>query len=80
MKGYSQLTLPQIYEMSALDKAGHSPSAIAIVVGIRRTTISRELKRNFSRTGYHPQAADSRAQQRRLLFLYSHLWVRLPFS
>ncbi len=65
MKGYRQLTLPQRYEISALDKAGHGPSAIAAVVGVHRTTISRELKRNHSRTGYHPQAADRRAQQRR---------------
>ena len=65
MKGYSQLTLPQRYEISALDKAGHGPSAIAAVVGVHRTTISRELKRNKSPNGYFPQAADRRAQQRR---------------
>ena len=65
MKGYSQLTLPQRYEISALDKAGHGPSAIAAVVGVHRTATSRELKRNHSRTGYHPQAADRCAEQRR---------------
>ena len=65
MKGYSQLTLPQRYEISALDKAGHGPIAIAAVVGVHRTTISRELKRNKRPNGYFPQAADRRAQQRR---------------
>ncbi len=61
MKGYSQLTLPQRYEISALHKAGHGPSAIAAVVGAHRTTISRELKRNKSPYGYYPQAADRHA-------------------
>jgi IS30 family transposase len=51
MKGYSQLTLPQGYEISALDKTGHDLSAIAAVVGVHRTTISRELKRNKSPNG-----------------------------
>jgi len=61
MKGYSQLTLPQRYEISALDKAGHGPIAIAAVVGVHRTTISRELKRNKRPNGYFPQAADRHA-------------------
>jgi len=65
MKGYSQLTLPQRYAISALYKAGHGPSVIAALVGVHRTTISRELKRNKSPHGYYPQAADRRAQQRR---------------
>ena len=65
MKEYSQLTLPQRYEISALHKAGQGPSQIAAIVGVYRTTISRELKRNKSPNGYFAQAADRRAQQRR---------------
>ena len=65
MNEYSQLTLPQRYEISALHKAGHGPSQIARIVGVHRTTISRELTRNQSRNGYFPQAADHRAQYRR---------------
>ena len=59
------MTLPLKYEISALYKAAHGPSAIAAVVGVHRTTISRDLKRNKSPNGYFPQAADCRAQQRR---------------
>ena len=61
---YSQLTLPQRYEISALHKAGQGPTQIARIVGVHRTTISRELKRNTSPNGYYPQAAHHRAQQR----------------
>ena len=65
MKEYSQLTLPQRYEISALHKAGQGPSQIAAIVGVYRSSISRELKRNKSPNGYFAQAADRRAQQRR---------------
>ena len=44
MKEYSQLTQSQRYEISALHKAGHGPRRIAEVVGVHRTTISRELE------------------------------------
>ncbi len=65
MKGkYTQLTQPQRYEISALYKAGQGPTQIAQIVGVHRTTISRELKRNKSPNGYYPQAAHQRAQQR----------------
>ena len=59
------MTQPQRYEISALHKAGHGPSQIAEVVGVHRTTISRELKRNKSPNGYFAQAADQRAHHRR---------------
>jgi IS30 family transposase len=65
MKEYSQLTLPQRYEISALHKAGHGRSQIARLMGVHRTTIARELKRNKSPNGYFAQAANQRAHQRR---------------
>ena len=52
MKEYNLLTLPQRYEISALYKADHSPSQIAQLVGVHRTTISRQLKRNTSPNSY----------------------------
>jgi transposase, IS30 family len=66
MKEYTQLTLPQRYQISALYKAGQGPTQIARFVGVHRTTISRELKRNQSANGYFAQAAHRRTQQRRL--------------
>jgi len=52
MKGYRQLPLPQRYEIFALKKAGHSQVAIADLVGVHASTVSRELRRNKSLTGY----------------------------
>jgi IS30 family transposase len=64
MKEYTQLTQPQRYEISALHKVGQGPTQIARIVGVHRTTISRELKRNQSPNGYYPQATHQRSQKR----------------
>ena len=65
MKEYTQLTQPQRYEISALHIVGQGPTQIARIVGVHRTTISRELKRNRSPNGYYPQAAHQRSKKRR---------------
>ena len=66
MKGYRQLTLSERYEIFALKKAGHSQMAIADLVGVHASTVSRELRRHKSPTGYYAQAAPRHARQRRL--------------
>ena len=66
MKGYRELTLLQIYQICALKKAGHSQVAIAGLVGVPASTVSRELRRNKSQTSYYAQAAHRQSQQRRL--------------
>jgi IS30 family transposase len=66
MKGYRQLTLSERYEIFALKKAGHNQVAIADLVGVHASTVSRALRRNKSQTGYYAQAAHRHAQQRRL--------------
>ena len=60
MRGYTQLTRDERYQIYALRKAGHSQKEIAEVLGRSPSTISRELRteqgieRLPSRTG--PQA------------------------
>ena len=76
MKGYRQLTLAQRYEIFALKKAGHSQVAIADLVGVDASTVSRELRRNKSPTGYYAQAAHRQAQQRRLHSRGPTKWTR----
>ena len=76
MKGYRQLTLPQRYEIFALKKAGHSQVAIADLVRVHASTVSRELRRNKSPTGYYAQAAHRQAQQRRLQSRGPTKWTR----
>jgi IS30 family transposase len=65
MRTYSQLTQEQRYQIYALKKIGHSRSEIAAVIGVHKSTVSRELKRNRGRCGYRPQQAHSMMMERR---------------
>ena len=42
----THLTLSQRYEIYHLKKQGFTQSSIAISIGVHKSTISRELKRN----------------------------------
>lgn len=64
-KKYFQLNLGQRYQLSALLKAGHASSFIAQQLGVHRSTISRELKRNSnSYKRYKPVLAQQFANDR----------------
>ena len=43
---YTQLAQEQRYQIYALMKAGHRQTEIAAVVGVQKSTISREVWRN----------------------------------
>lgn len=62
---YSQVTQEQRYQIKALLKMNHSQTQIARVVGVHRSTISRELKRNLGQRGYRPKQAHEFALERR---------------
>lgn len=64
MKNYEQLTEGQRYQISALKKAKHSLSYIANNIGVDKSTVSRELKRNTGQRGYRPKQAHEKAVQR----------------
>lgn len=51
MKHYKQLTLPQRYQISALLETGTKITQIAKIVGVNKSTVSRELKRNTPSRG-----------------------------
>ena len=65
MKTYKQLTLEQRYQISPLLKLGFSQTAIAKELGVDKSTIGRELRRNRSKRGYRPNYADKLAVGRR---------------
>lgn len=66
MKGYTQLTREQRYQIYVLWKNGFNQSEIAEEVGVHKSTISREMKRNALINGdYIPARAHERAQQRK---------------
>jgi len=65
MRTYRQLTQEQRYQIYALRKTGHSRLEIAAVIGVHKSSVGRELKRNHGKRGYRPQQAQSLAIERR---------------
>ena len=65
MRTYEQLTQEQRYQIYALKKMGHYQTEIAKCIGVDKSTISRELKRNHGQRGYRPKQAQSLAMSRR---------------
>ena len=65
MRGYTQLTRDERYQIYALRKAGHSQKEIAEVLGRSPSTINRELRRNKGLKGYRPEQAHRLAQNRK---------------
>jgi IS30 family transposase len=66
MKHYTQLTQIQRYQIYALKKAGHNQSEIADNIGVHKSTVSRELRRNKGLKGYRPKQASHLAIVRQL--------------
>ena len=62
---YTQLTREQRYQIKALLTMGHNQTQIAKVLGVHKSTISRELKRNRGQRGYRPKQAHEKALARR---------------
>jgi IS30 family transposase len=50
-KKYCQLTLAQRYEIASYLKVGKNQTEIAALIGVHRSTISREFKRNIPKRG-----------------------------
>ena len=64
MKSYIQLTEEKRYQIYAYMKAGHNQSETARLIGVDKSKVSRELKRNQGLRGYRPKQAHQRAGQR----------------
>ena len=81
MKQYTQLTEPQRYQISVLMKAGHNQIEIATLIGVHKSTISRELTRNRGLRGYRPRQAQLFRQARREASyrarIPTRLWTRV---
>ena len=55
MRSCTQLTLEQRYQIQALLKMGHPYQEIVQVVGVHKSTLSREVRWNQGRHSYRPQ-------------------------
>jgi IS30 family transposase len=63
---YNQLTQEQRYQIYALKKTGHTRTEIAEVIGVHKSTVSREVRRNRGGRGYRPQQAQQMTMERRV--------------
>jgi IS30 family transposase len=64
MRKYTQLTQGQRYQIYAFLKAGFYQTEIAFEIGVHKSTISREIKRNRGKKGYRPKQAHLMANER----------------
>jgi len=65
MRTYIQLTQEQRYQIKALLKTDFNQTQIAKAVGVNKSTLSRELRRNCGQRGYRPEQAHQIAMSRR---------------
>ena len=57
METYKHLACEQRYQISAFLKAGFNQIQIALDLGVHKSTVSREVKRNRGLRGYRPKQA-----------------------
>ena len=65
MNSYKQLDYEQRYHIYSMMRIGFSQTQIASELGVHRSTISRELRRNRGKRGYRPKQAHQMALCRR---------------
>ncbi len=65
MQKYDQLTQDKRYHMAALKKTGANQSTIADKIGVNKSTVSREFRRNRGAHGYNPKQAQALSDERK---------------
>jgi len=65
MRNYSQLTLEQRYVIYTLHLQDYNQTKIAELIGVHKSTVSRELRRNVGLKSYRYQQAHNKAEDRR---------------
>ena len=69
MKTYKQLTSEQRYQIYGLKQAGLNQTRIAQKIGVDKSTISREFRRNKGQRGWRPKQAQSLRDERKQVCL-----------
>ncbi len=80
MRKPKQLTLGQRYQIAILLKTGHNQTQIAKELGVHKSTISRELRRNRGNRGYRPKQAQRFTDARRFAAqdrISQQTWLRV---
>lgn len=73
---YTHLTQEQRHQIYALKPIGHNQSEIAKIIGVNKSTISREFKRNMGLKGYRPK----QAQEKSVLRQKNKVVARIPYE
>ena len=79
-KNYSQLTLEQRYQIEALKNAGHNQSDVAKIVGVDKSTVSREYKRNIPKRGVGAKIYKAEKAQKKTQIRHGQKEKHLSFS
>ena len=66
VRKYKQLTQEQRYQIYSYSKVGYSQTQIALEIGVHKSSISRELKRNTGQRGYRAKQAQELTMHRRI--------------
>lgn len=81
MRNYRQLTQEQRHQIYALMKAGLNHTQISSEIGVHKSTVSREVRRNHGQRGYRPkqaqQLAATRQEQRVRERIPAKTWQRV---
>lgn len=80
MRKPKQLTLAKRYQIAVLPKAGLNQSRIAEHLGVHKSTISREFRRNRGKRGYRPRQAQRLAEGKRNCCanrIPQQIWIRV---
>jgi transposase, IS30 family len=72
MRTYKQLTYEQRCQIEALNKSGISQEAMAALIGVSQSCVSRELSRNRGQRGYRHDQAHRKSIERRLATAKPH--------
>ena len=65
MQGYNHLTLVERYQIYNLKQVGKSNIEIGKIIGVHKSTIGRELKRNKGEEGYKAEEAEKKGSERK---------------
>jgi len=80
MTKFKQLSPEQRYQIEALLKAEENQTCIAAIIGVHKSTISREIKRNVPKRGRGAKKYSSEKAQRKTGFRHEHKTKRLRFT
>ncbi|MBC7689683.1 MAG: helix-turn-helix domain-containing protein [Aquabacterium sp.] len=79
-KNYFLLTLVQRYQIEVLSLIGHSQTFIADIIGVNKSTVSRELKRNVPKRGIGAKVYKANKAQQKIEIRHKEKPKQVLFS